>query len=288
MARIPADSWKPMRSLPSGVHRQATEVEIVYEGEPLRAVQGESLAAALVAAGRLDQRGGRSGAAHGHFCGMGACFNARCTSTACRASVPAWFRCATAWWWAGRPISARRMPTGRGQRSPNRRRRPGHRWRGRPRGRAGPAGLEAALAARRAGAGATIVDERAAPGGQDNKQLAAAYHTASGKAPDRQMESGRTLIAAAQAEGIALRTETTVWGAFREAENELLIGIERRGEASLMRPRSLIIATGATEAPYPVPGWTLPGVMTTGGLQPLLRSIGRRRPDRSWWRATGR
>jgi glycine/D-amino acid oxidase-like deaminating enzyme len=273
MARIPADSWKPMRSLPSGVHRQATEVEIVYEGEPLRAVQGESLAAALVAAGRLDQRGGRSGAAHGHFCGMGACFECLVHidgvpgQRACMVPVrngmvvgrQAYLSTPHAdgtWAALAEPPAAGLGIVGVDVLVVG----------------AGPAGLEAALAARRAGAGVTIVDERAAPGGQYYKQLAAAYHTASGKAPDRQMESGRTLIAAAQAEGIALRTETTVWGAFREAENELLIGIERRGEASLMRPRSLIIATGATEAPYPVPGWTLPGVMTTGGLQTLLRS----------------
>ena len=34
------------------------------------------------------------------------------------------------------------------------------------------------------------------------------------------------------------------------------------------------MATGAFERALPVPGWTLPGVMTTGAAQTLLRSYG--------------
>ena len=45
-----------------------------------------------------------------------------------------------------------------------------------------------------------------------------------------------------------------------------------RGQAITYHPRRLILATGAHEAPVPVPGWTLPGVMTTGGLQTLVRT----------------
>ena len=33
-----------------------------------------------------------------------------------------------------------------------------------------------------------------------------------------------------------------------------------------------MLATGAYEQALPVPGWTLPGVMTVGGLQTLARS----------------
>ena len=38
------------------------------------------------------------------------------------------------------------------------------------------------------------------------------------------------------------------------------------------RARKLIVATGAYERSWPVPGWTLPGVMTTGAAQTLARS----------------
>jgi thioredoxin reductase len=47
------------------------------------------------------------------------------------------------------------------------------------------------------------------------------------------------------------------------------------GQASrLCRPQRLIVATGAYERGLPFPGWTLPGVMTTGAAQTLLRSYG--------------
>ena len=39
-----------------------------------------------------------------------------------------------------------------------------------------------------------------------------------------------------------------------------------------VRPRLLILATGAYERGVPIPGWTLPGFMTTGAAQTLLRS----------------
>ena len=38
------------------------------------------------------------------------------------------------------------------------------------------------------------------------------------------------------------------------------------------RPRRLVLAPGAHERPVPLPGWTLPGVMTTGSLQTLVRA----------------
>jgi bacterioferritin-associated ferredoxin len=36
----------------------------------------------------------------------------------------------------------------------------------------------------------------------------------------------------------------------------------------------VIIATGAQERPFPIPGWTLPGVMTAGAAQTMLKSSG--------------
>ena len=42
--------------------------------------------------------------------------------------------------------------------------------------------------------------------------------------------------------------------------------------AVTFRPRRLMLAPGAHERPVPLPGWTLPGVMTTGSLQTLVRA----------------
>ncbi|CAM5498982.1 (2Fe-2S)-binding protein OS=Streptomyces tendae OX=1932 GN=GUR47_00260 PE=4 SV=1 [Streptomyces tendae] len=50
--------------------------EIVFDGEPLPFVEGQTVAAALVAAGRLAWRTGRVGhRPRGVFCGIGVCFD---------------------------------------------------------------------------------------------------------------------------------------------------------------------------------------------------------------------
>ena len=42
-----------------------------------------------------------------------------------------------------------------------------------------------------------------------------------------------------------------------------------------IRPQAVILATGARERFTPFKGWTLPGVMTTGGMQILMKTAGR-------------
>ena len=59
-----------------------------------------------------------------------------------------------------------------------------------------------------------------------------------------------------------------VWGAF---DGPVLAAAEG-DDALLVRPRAAVIATGAYERPRMVPGWDLPGVMTTGAAQTLWRS----------------
>jgi glycine/D-amino acid oxidase-like deaminating enzyme len=68
--------------------------------------------------------------------------------------------------------------------------------------------------------------------------------------------------------GARIETEATVWGGFASDEIAAIV----RGRAITFRPRRLILAPGAHERPVPMPGWTLPGVMTTGSLQTLVRA----------------
>jgi bacterioferritin-associated ferredoxin len=50
------------------------------------------------------------------------------------------------------------------------------------------------------------------------------------------------------------------------------LGVSIEGRARLLSARRVIVATGALERPFPVPGWTLPGVMTAGAAQILLKA----------------
>ena len=77
-----------------------------------------------------------------------------------------------------------------------------------------------------------------------------------------------TLRDRALAAGARIETDATVWGGFAADEIAALVG----GRAVTFRPRRLVLAPGAHERPVPLPGWTLPGVMTTGALQTLVRA----------------
>jgi glycine/D-amino acid oxidase-like deaminating enzyme len=129
----------------------------------------------------------------------------------------------------------------------------------------GPAGLCGAIAAAEAGAAVVLLDERGAPGGQYSKPLADSHTDV---APDAQFRLGIDLLDRAQRAGVRIEVESVVWGGFAPDEIAALV----RGRAVTFRPRRLILAPGAHEAPVPLPGWTLPGVMTTGALQALVRA----------------
>ncbi|MEW5961584.1 MAG: NAD(P)/FAD-dependent oxidoreductase [Chloroflexota bacterium] len=129
---------------------------------------------------------------------------------------------------------------------------------------AGPAGLSAALAAARTGAQVLLIDNYRQPGGQYYRQLATEFKTTQ---PARRQQEGSALWQQVSAAGVELLAETTVWGAF--AGNRL--ALYGAGAPAYLQARAVILATGAYERAAAFPGWTLPGVMTTGAAQLLLK-----------------
>jgi thioredoxin reductase len=134
---------------------------------------------------------------------------------------------------------------------------------------AGPAGLAAAALACRAGVDTLVIDENPSPGGQIYRAI---EHT---PVQDRAILGpdywhGADLLAKARAAGVQIQSGTTVWSLDSERE----IGVLHQGQARMLRAREVILATGALERPFPIPGWTLPGVMTAGAAQTLFKSSG--------------
>jgi glycine/D-amino acid oxidase-like deaminating enzyme len=132
---------------------------------------------------------------------------------------------------------------------------------------AGPAGLTAALHLARAGLDVLVLDERADPGGQYLKPVAASHRELDGPL-DRQFAEGRRLRLAAEEAGVRFWQEAVVWSAFGPDE----IGVFHEGRQRTVRGKRLVLAPGAFERPVPIPGWILPGVMTTGAAQTLARA----------------
>lgn len=134
---------------------------------------------------------------------------------------------------------------------------------------AGPAGMAAATAASQHGLSVALLDEQAAPGGQ-------IYRNVSNPAPaDRQILGpdyyyGRTLVDAVQRSGVDYLHSAMVW----DISPERVLSVSIGGQSRTLRAAKLLLATGAQERPVPFPGWTLPGVMTCGAAQILLKSSG--------------
>ena len=81
---------------------------------------------------------------------------------------------------------------------------------------------------------------------------------------------GEQLVADARASGGTIVHGATVWS----LDRDLQIAVSVFGQSQILRARHVILATGALERPFPIPGWTLPGVMTIGAAQTLLKSSG--------------
>ncbi|TDV15671.1 FAD-dependent oxidoreductase [Paraburkholderia caballeronis] len=254
-------------------------IPIQFDGDTLHARPGETLAATLIAHGVQTFRTTGTGAPRGVFCGMGVCqdclveIDGVANRRACMTKIdrPLTVRSGA----QSRPLPAVVAGAGTGAaavfEAPRIEvREPQVLVIG-----AGPGGLSAALAARRAGASVTVLDERSQAGGQYYKQLgvdAAAQHV---PGADRQHARGAQLIAAARDAGVQIVSDALVWGAFEPREFVATVG----GRSVRFRPAAAIVATGAYERGWQVPGWTLPGVMTTGAAQTLWRTS-RRLPGR--------
>ena len=255
-----------MRLTHPSIRPAGRAISFQFNHQPIEALQGETVAAALSAAGVTTFRHTPTGAPRGLFCGMGACFDCvvsidgRIGQRACVTQAAAGMQVTSDYPAALTPDPAPQ---------------PDERHCDVLIIGGGLAGLCAAIAAAEAGAVVVLLDERQAPGGQFAKPLSPSQID---PIPDRQFQLGSNLRARAERAGARLETNAMVWGAFAAPEIAAPaiaapeIAALVRGQSVTYHPRRLILATGAHEAPVPIPGWTLPGVMTTGGLQTLVRT----------------
>jgi hydrogen cyanide synthase HcnB len=134
----------------------------------------------------------------------------------------------------------------------------------------GPAGMAAAIEAARAGVGTTLLDEAPRLGGQIYRQPPYGFRIRDAKALGRDYERGEMLRAelVERGERIEMRPGTSVAGIW--GREVAWVSGEASGKITAER---MIIATGAYDRPVPFPGWTLPGVMTAGGAQGLVKTM---------------
>lgn len=134
---------------------------------------------------------------------------------------------------------------------------------------AGPAGMAAATQAAEMGLSVTVLDEQLRAGGQIYRDV------------DRASKLRRNILGAEYTDGARLTEDLRQSGADHISgavvwaiEDEFRISYTCEGRGAQIEADRLLLATGALERPMPIPGWTLPGVMTAGAGQILLKQSG--------------
>lgn len=134
--------------------------------------------------------------------------------------------------------------------------------------------MSAALELQAYGFVVTVVDDQPAPGG---RIFAAIESRVPHTAEDR---SGADLVARFRDQGGTYIPSAEVW----QIETGPRVFLSQAGSAHMVEPDFVVMATGAQERPMPFPGWELPGVMTIGSAQILLK-VARQISDEPVWLA---
>jgi len=249
-----------------GVSR-GKEIAITVNGKPVRAFEGETIGAVLAAAGiREIRRAPQHNDPRGLYCCMGSCHGCLVTVDG-RPNVRA---CIT-------PVQAGQkieLQEGLGHFDMDLPAPVPGRWVREQVPVAiiggGPAGLSAAIAAAKMGTQVLVIDENLSAGGQIYRQLPSSYRVMDAPVLGVDYADGQTLLQKVDSlsDRITIWTDALVWSVFGSRQ----LAVARGDDLVLLDTRAIIAATGAHERPVPVPGWTLPGVMTAGGAQVLLKS----------------
>ncbi|MCY3878550.1 MAG: NAD(P)/FAD-dependent oxidoreductase [Rhodobacteraceae bacterium] len=133
---------------------------------------------------------------------------------------------------------------------------------------AGPAGMAAASTAAEGGAGVLLLDRQSRPGGQAFSGV-----TVNGDRREflgKDYLAGRILVDALHNSNIVAEYGASVWRLERGAR----VVWSQNDVSHISSAPHVLLAGGAQERPTPFPGWTLPGVMSAGAAQLLMKNAG--------------
>jgi NADPH-dependent 2,4-dienoyl-CoA reductase/sulfur reductase-like enzyme len=128
--------------------------------------------------------------------------------------------------------------------------------------------MAAAIAARRFGLEVTVIDDQPEPGGQIWRSVERTCRRDLILGPS--YVEGRAVTEAFRSSGATYQAGAQLW----QIEPGFRAFVSRGRQAHVIEAKTVILATGAQERPIPFPGWTLPGVLTVGGAQILLKNAG--------------
>ena len=132
----------------------------------------------------------------------------------------------------------------------------------------GPAGIAAASTASKLGVKVALIDERVTLGGQIFKRVGPGFSLEEKKSLGKDYLRGSELIEELDNPNVSLFTSTTV---LTIDEGRVITSHPEAGVRAF-EYKHLVIAPGAYDRPVVFPGWTLPGVMTAGAVQTMVKT----------------
>ncbi|NJF24107.1 FAD-dependent oxidoreductase [Thermococcus sp. Bubb.Bath] len=274
----PGDARLKEHPILSFNERRGRKVTIYFDGKPIEAYEGETIAMALHAAGiRVLSYSGEKHRPRGLFCAIG-----KCSSCLVKVNgIPNVRSCITL------VEDGMRVETQNGKEELPRTAKPPE-WKDAPRYEAdvviiggGPAGLMAAIHAADAGANVILIDEQPMLGGQLVKQTHKFFGKREQFAGVRGVEIARILTEEVKKrERIQVFTETSAVGIFQEGDKKLVTAIRKNKELIEFTGKSLVVATGAMEKMIPFENNDLPGIYGAGAIQTLMNTYGVKPADR--------
>lgn len=134
----------------------------------------------------------------------------------------------------------------------------------------GPAGLMAALSASEFGLATLVADENDRLGGQLVKQTHMFFGSKAERAGIRGFEIGIELEAEIAARRVEVWQNTPCVGYYSDG----MVAVMKGQQVAALKPKALLVATGASENFVQFPGNDLPGVYGAGAVQTLMNVHG--------------
>ncbi|NJE05142.1 FAD-dependent oxidoreductase [Thermococcus sp. M36] len=252
--------------------KRGREVTIYFEGQPIKAYEGETIATALHAAGiRVLNYSQNSERPRGLFCAIGKCSSCLMVVN----GIPNVRTCITL------VEDGMTIERQRGKAELPRDAKPPE-WKDAKVVKAdiviiggGPAGLMAAIHAADAGAKIVLLDENPMLGGQLVKQTHKFFGKREQFAGVRGVEIARILEdEVRRRENVEVFLGTSAVGIFQDGDEKLVLAVKNNRELIEFRGRAVIVATGAMEKMIPFENNDLPGIYGAGAIQTLMNTYG--------------
>jgi NADPH-dependent 2,4-dienoyl-CoA reductase/sulfur reductase-like enzyme len=132
----------------------------------------------------------------------------------------------------------------------------------------GPAGIAAAATAASFGLKVALIDERVTFGGQIFKRVGPGFDLKTRNSLGKDYSRGSDLIDELNQPSVSLFPATTVL----TIDEGLVITSHPEEGVRAFDFAAIVIAPGAYDRPVAFPGWTLPGVMTAGAVQTMVKT----------------